>query len=292
MKRIMLTIAYDGTAYVGWQVQKNGIAVEQVINEKLSELLEEDITIIGASRTDSGVHARGNVAVFDTETRIPTEKIGYALNQYLPADIRIVRSQEVAPDFHPRHVSCTKTYQYTYFNARYCLPTARLYAGYIYFPLDIEKMKEAAKYLVGTHDFLAFSTARGQQKTSVRTIHSIDITSEWLDFDDTEYAKIPEKEEETSKKCSSAEAAERENRKMFIEFRPQIVKITVKGDGFLYNMVRLIAAALACAGMGVFPPEYVKEILESRDRSRSPAKAAACGLTLVKIDYNEADIMK
>ena len=103
MKRVMLVVAYDGTAYHGWQVQPNGITIEGVLNEKLSELLQEQITVTGASRTDAGVHSYGNVAVFDTESRIPAEKISYALNQRLPEDIVVQCSKEVAPDFHPRH---------------------------------------------------------------------------------------------------------------------------------------------------------------------------------------------
>jgi tRNA pseudouridine38-40 synthase len=122
MKRIRLIISYDGTNYVGWQVQKNGLAVEQVINEHLSKLLGEEITIIGASRTDSGVHALGNVAIFDTETRIPPEKIALAANQSLPDDIKIVRSEEVPSDFHPRYANCRKTYQYNILNSRVNLP--------------------------------------------------------------------------------------------------------------------------------------------------------------------------
>ena len=261
MKRIKLIIAYDGTNYVGWQIQKNGIAVEQVINEKLSELLKEEITVIGCSRTDSGVHARGNVAVFDTETRIPPEKISYALNQSLPGDIKIVSSSEVPLDFHPRHADCIKTYEYSILNCRYNVPTLRLYTDYIYYELDTGKMRQAASYLTGEHDFIAFSTAGGQQKTSVRTIYSIDITEELLNpFADPEADCAP-------------------------GFRPKIVRIRVSGNGFLYNMVRIIAGTLEKVGMGIFPPEYVKEILDSCDRSLSAPKASARGLTLVSVDY-------
>ena len=131
MKRIKLIISYDGTNYVGWQIQKNGIAIEQVINEHLSKLLKEEITIIGASRTDSGVHAMGNVAVFDTNTRIPPDKIMYALNQQLPEDIKIVRSEEVSPDFHPRYANCRKTYRYDILNSRVNFPKERLYTDYV-----------------------------------------------------------------------------------------------------------------------------------------------------------------
>lgn len=261
MKKIKLTISYDGTNYVGWQVQKNGLAVEQVLNEHLSRLLNEDITVTGCSRTDSGVHARGNVAAFDTETRIPAEKLSYALNQSLPDDIRIVRSEEVSPDFHPRYAACRKTYEYRILNCRYNLPTLRLYTDYVYYALDVDRMREAAKYLLGEHDFTAFSSAGGQQKSGVRTIYSLDISSELLnpDADPAEDARAG--------------------------FRPQIITIRITGNGFLYNMVRIIAGTLEKVGMGIYPPGHVKEILDSRDRSLSAPKAAARGLTLVCIDY-------
>ena len=116
MKRVRLTIAYDGTNYCGWQVQINGITVEEVLNKALKDLLNEEIAVIGASRTDSGVHAMGNVAVFDTETRIPAEKISFALNQRLPNDIRIQKSDEVPLDWHPRYRDSTKTYEYKILN--------------------------------------------------------------------------------------------------------------------------------------------------------------------------------
>ena len=261
MKRIKLTVSYDGTRYVGWQVQKNGTAVEEVLNRTLSELLGEEITVIGASRTDSGVHALGNIAVFDTETKIPAEKISFALNQYLPDDIKIASSEEVDPDFHPRHADCIKTYRYSILNCRYNIPVKRLYADYVYYPLDIEKMRQAASYLIGEHDFTAFSTAGGQQKSPVRTVYSIDIAQTLLNPD------------------ADAKDDSRGG------FRPSVIDITVKGNGFLYNMVRIIAGTLEKAGMGIFPPEYVEEILESKDRGKSAPKAPARGLTLISIDY-------
>ena len=133
MKRIKLTIAYDGSNYVGWQFQTNGISIEQILNEHLSGLLGENIRVTGCSRTDAGVHARGNVAAFETDTRIAPEKISYALNQSLPEDIRIVKSEEVSPDFHPRYANCIKTYEYAILNCRYNVPTLRLYTGYVYY---------------------------------------------------------------------------------------------------------------------------------------------------------------
>ena len=130
MKRVRLIIAYDGTNYCGWQVQINGITVEEVLNKALKDLLNEEIAVIGASRTDSGVHAMGNVAVFDTETRIPAEKISFALNQRLPNDIRIQKSDEVPLDWHPRYRDSTKTYEYKILNRRFPDPLQRFYTHF------------------------------------------------------------------------------------------------------------------------------------------------------------------
>ena len=178
MKRVMLEIAYDGTNYCGWQVQPNGITVQEVINQKLSELLKEPIETIGASRTDAGVHALGNVAVFDTSARMPGEKISYALNQRLPEDIRIQMSKEVEPDFHPRYRNSRKTYEYRILNKKFPVPTKRLYSHFTYLPLDVEKMRKAGEYLLGEHDFKSFCGAGAQVKTTVRTIYDFQIKKE------------------------------------------------------------------------------------------------------------------
>lgn len=175
MKRILLRVAYDGTNYCGWQIQPNGITIQEVLNKELTELLGEPIETIGASRTDAGVHALGNVAVFDTETRIPGEKISYALNQRLPDDIRIQESREVSPDFHPRYQESEKTYVYRILNRRFPLPTSRLYSYFYHYDLNVERMQQAADYLVGTHDFASFCGANAQVKTTVRTITGIAV---------------------------------------------------------------------------------------------------------------------
>ena len=122
MRRIKLTVAYDGTNYCGWQLQPNGVTIEEVLNKALSELLREEIQVIGASRTDSGVHARGNIAVFDTEARIPAEKICFAVNQRLPEDVRVQKSEEVPLTFHPRKANCVKTYEYKILNRKIDMP--------------------------------------------------------------------------------------------------------------------------------------------------------------------------
>ena len=138
MKRLKLTVAYDGTNYCGWQIQPNGITVEEVLNRALRKLTGEEITVIGASRTDSGVHALGNVAVFDSETSIPPERISYALNQRLPDDIVVIRSEEVPADWHPRYCNSKKTYEYHILNAKIPDPTRRLTRHFVSFDLDIE----------------------------------------------------------------------------------------------------------------------------------------------------------
>lgn len=244
MKRVKLVVAYDGTNYHGWQVQDNGITIEEVLNRTISELVQEDIKVIGASRTDAGVHACGNVAVFDTESRIPGDKFSFALNQRLPEDIRIQKSCEVDADFHPRYADTVKTYEYNILNRRFELPTKRLYAAFCYYPMDIERMNQAAAYLVGEHDFKSFCSAGAQVQTTVRTIYAVNVTKQ----DD-------------------------------------MVHIRITGNGFLYNMVRIIAGTLMQVGTGLMEPEQVKEILEARDRSKAGPTAVAKGLTLVEIRY-------
>lgn len=175
MKRIRLTVAYDGTAYHGWQVQNNGETIESVLNRELSALLKEEIVVVGASRTDSGVHALGNVAVFDTESRIPAEKISYALNQRLPSDIRIQKSEQVADDFHPRKVNGRKTYEYRILNREFELPSMRLNSYFFHGKLNVDHMQQAAKYFLGEHDFRSFCSVHTQAEDTVRTIYSLDV---------------------------------------------------------------------------------------------------------------------
>ena len=210
MRRIKLTIAYDGTAYKGWQLQPNGVTIEEMLNKALSDLLKEPVCVIGASRTDSGVHARGNVAVFDTESRIPGDKFCYAVNRGLPEDIRVVKSEEVPLDWHPRKQNCVKTYEYQILNCKIEIPTRRLYAHFCYYPLNVEKMNEAAKYLIGEHDFISFCAANHQAEETVRTIYG---------------AEVKKNDED-------------------------IVTIRLCGSGFLYNMVRIIAGTLLKVGAG------------------------------------------
>ncbi len=175
MKRIKLVIAYDGTAYCGWQLQPGHPTVEAELNRALSELLGGEIAVIGASRTDSGVHALGNVAIFDTESFIPAEKICMAINQRLPEDIRVQNSCEVSADFHPRKTVSRKTYEYRIFNKKITVPMERLYSTHIYYDLDVTLMQEAAECMVGEHDFKSFCSVKTQATDTVRTIYELKV---------------------------------------------------------------------------------------------------------------------
>lgn len=244
MKRVMLIVAYDGTNYHGWQMQPNAVTIEQILNEKLSELLKEDIQVIGASRTDAGVHAEGNVAVFDTNTSIPGEKISYALNHLLPEDIVIQESFEVEPNFHPRKCDSIKTYQYRILNRNFNLPVKGRNAYHFYRKLDLDKMREAAAYFVGKHDFKNFCSSHTQAKSTIRIIYSFDI----------------EEEDEE-------------------------IVLTVSGNGFLYNMVRMLTGTLLDVGTGRMSPDKIPELLAAKERVHSPNTAPARGLTLLDIEY-------
>ena len=248
MRRIKLTVAYDGTAYKGWQLQPNGVTIEEMLNKALSDLLKEPVCVIGASRTDSGVHALGNVAVFDTESRIPAERFSYALNQRLPKDIVVVKSDEVDLNWHPRYQDTLKTYEYHIINTKVPIPTERLYNYFVSFDLDVGQMRRGAAYLAGEHDFAPFCCIRTNAKTTVRTITDLQI-------------------------LQSGEH----------------ITIRITGNGFLYNMVRIIAGVLVRVGRGFYEPEKVKELLEGGERTREAVTAPPQGLCLMEIRYQNEE---
>lgn len=247
-KRVRLTVAYDGTNYHGWQVQKNGITIESELNRCLRALLGEDIQVIGASRTDAGVHALGNVAVFDTCARIPAEKISYALNQRLPEDIRIQKSEAVGLDWHPRYVSSRKTYEYRIYRGEFPMPVKRLYSYFTYRKLDVNRMVEAAAYLEGEHDFKSFCQTGAQVESTVRTIYSAQVEEQGADL-----------------------------------------VIRICGNGFLYNMIRIIAGTLMDIGEGKRSPEDMETIIEAKDRGAAGLTAPPQGLTLIRYEYPDEE---
>lgn len=243
-KRVRLTVAYDGTNYHGWQLQNNAVTVESELNRCLSALLREKIEVIGASRTDTGVHALGNIAVFDTTSRMPVEKISYALNQRLPEDIRIQKSEEVPSDWHPRRTESRKTYEYRIYRAEFPMPVKRLYSLFTYHALDVNRMKEAAAYLEGEHDFKSFCQTGAQVKSTVRTLHSVEVEEQENDL-----------------------------------------VVRVCGNGFLYNMVRIIVGTLLEIGQGKRAPAEIREILEAKNRLAAGPTAPAHGLMLIKYEF-------
>ncbi len=254
MGRIKLTVAYDGTNYHGWQLQPGRATIEGELNKALSHLTGKQVCVTGASRTDAGVHALGNVAVFDTVSRIPAEKFSYALNQRLPADIVVQCSEKVPEDFHPRYCECQKIYEYTILNRKFPLPQYRNTAYFYYGKLDINHMRNACKAFIGEHDFAGFCSTGAQVQSTVRTIYSLEI--------------LEEKIQEANMVNTG-----------------RIITIRVKGNGFLYNMVRIIAGTLLEAGKGRINPDDMEEIIASCDRSRAGATAPARGLKLVQILY-------
>lgn len=253
-----MTVAYDGTHYCGWQIQPNGLTVEEVLNQRISALTGEDVRVIGASRTDSGVHALGNVAVFDTESPIPPQRFSYALNQKLPEDIVVVDSREVSSAWHPRYQKgISKTYEYHIYNAPVPDPMKRNYAAFISFPLDVEKMRRGAEYLVGEHDFVSFCNVKTNTEDTVRTIEDIEIFV---------------RSEKPQADCGGRE-----------------IIIRIRGNGFLYNMVRIIAGTLIRVGRGFYEPEKIEEILNAKKRTEAGVTAPPQGLVLVGIFYGEPD---
>ena len=174
--RIKLTIEYDGTAYAGWQRQENALAVQQVIEEALTKLTRARVVIAGASRTDAGVHALGQTAHFDTESRIPPDKYAFALNIMLPADIRIRKSEAVSEAFHARFSNKGKRYRYLIYQSPHAGALNRNTHAHVIYPLDDEKMRRELTALIGTHDFAAFAASGSVVKDTVRTIYSASLT--------------------------------------------------------------------------------------------------------------------
>jgi len=244
MRNIKLTIEYDGTNYAGWQKQNNAITIQQKVEEAIRNITGKVSEALGSSRTDAGVHAKGFVCNFLTQSKIPAEKFKKALNSFLPEDIVILKSEEVDVDFHARFNSLGKEYEYTVLTGDHRPAIGRNYMYYFHRKLDIENMRSASTYILGTHDFSAFKNAGSSVKTSVRTIKELSIVED-----------------------------------------NNIIRFNITGDGFLYNMVRIIVGTLLEVGIGRFKPEYVADILNSKDRSKAGRSVPANGLCLKQVFY-------
>lgn len=246
LKRILFTIAYDGSDFFGWQKQpdENIRTVQGEFEKALGRFFKKNVECIGASRTDRGVHAMGQRAVIDIDTTVPTEKFPLALHSFLPEDISVVNAEDVNAEFHPRYDCVKKTYQYKIYNGKYRNPICRKYSEYCHVFLDEKKMNEVSKAFIGTHDFKAFAASGNSSKTTVRTIFDVDVKREG-----------------------------------------EFVVITVTGDGFLYNMIRIMAGTLMLAGTGKLDFDGLLKIIESRDRTKAGKTAGPNGLTLMEINY-------
>ena len=247
MRNIRLTIEYDGKDFNGWQKQPNKLNIQGEI-ERAIELItgEEDIDLIASGRTDAGVHALGQVANFKTNNMsIPIEKFALAINTKLKKSVRIKKAEEVDERFHSRYTCKRKTYRYVINNSEYGTAIYRNLQYCFPIKLDEEKMKEAAKYFEGEHDFKAFKSSGTSGKNSVRTIYKAEVR----------------KEEDN-------------------------IIIELTGNGFLYNMVRIISGTLLDVGLGKIKPEEIPEIIESKDRQRAGRTLPAHGLYLVQVVYN------
>ena len=316
-RRILLQVAYDGTNYHGWQLQPNAATIEGELNRALCALTGEEIVVTGASRTDAGVHALGNVAVFDTTSRIPAEKFSYALNQRLPEDIVIQSSKQVADDFHPRHCDCRKTYEYDILNRTFPLPAYRNTAYFLYGTLNIEAMRRACQAFLGEHDFASFCAAGAQVQTTVRKIYSLEVecrplteagtpvppaSGEAVNAADGKHGEQVQQAQSASGEMLNAAAGESDEQVQQAQpesgetafpaaggvnagSADQLLTIRVKGNGFLYNMVRIIAGTLVEVGRGHIKPEEVAGIIAAKDRAKAGPTAPARGLRLVEIEY-------
>lgn len=249
VRTLKLTLAYDGTAYAGWQRQSNAQTVQALVEVALAEIEGRSVTAVGAGRTDAGVHARGQVVSVRLTHEIPPSALRRALNAKLPLDIRVVAVEEVASTFHARHSAIGKVYCYRIDRSPVADPMQRLYAWHVPGLLDLSAMDEAGRTLVGRHDFAAFHTAvsESQVRSTVRTVHDVHI-----------------------------------------RLVNAMLTIEIAGDGFLRHMVRTVVGTLVDVGRGRWPPHQVAVIIASRRRSNAGPTAPARGLCLTRVDFPPA----
>jgi len=268
MRNIKLVIEYEGTNYHGWQVQPGLKTIQGVLQSKLSMITKADTEVIGAGRTDAGVHALGQVANFRTDSRMTTEEFKAALNSVLPKDIVIKHVQEVEDDFHARYSATSRTYRYTILHSTTPSAFLRNYTYLVSYPLDVDSMADACKGLLGTHDFSSFASTGDPVRSFVRTVSDARILDTRCSILDTGYWML-------DARCSMP-ACSTEHR---------LICFHMEANAFLRGMVRSIAGTLLEIGKGKMPPEKMKEILKAKDRSAAGPSLPARGLCLIKVDY-------
>ncbi len=245
--RIQLTLEYDGTDYVGWQSQANGPSIQDRVEQALQELLGQRTPVVAAGRTDAGVHALGQVIAFDAPRALPMKAYWMGLNGILPPDIAVVRAEEAAPGFDPRRWAEGKHYRYLISNRRIRSPLRRRTHWELYAPLDFEAMKAAAPALVGRHDFSAFRAADCQSAHAVREVRRLELVKDSED----------------------------------------VIRFDVEGTAFVKHMVRNLIGTLVEVGKGRQPASWVRQVLESKDRTLAGQTAPAHGLTMVQVFYGD-----
>jgi len=257
MKKIKLLLEYDGTAYQGWQIQKRGLTIQGILEERILKITGSQSRVIGASRTDAGVHALGQVVVFRTESKLSPERIKKALNALLPQNIRILDVSEVDESFNPRHNAQRKSYFYIISNQRGSSAFFYKYTWGVKQPLELKTMMEAAQILIGKHDFSSFQGNSSDTKNTVREIFSLCIERlEEMDF-------------------------------MTMRMKGDFIKITIEADGFLRHMARNIVGTLIEIGRGRISVHRMEEILRSCNRKLAGPTAPPHGLFLERIVYPE-----
>lgn len=243
--RYRVTLAYDGTAYAGWQSQADEVTIQDTVEAALSKVYQEAIRVHASGRTDRGVHARGQIIHFDLPRRIAVATVQKSLNALLPADIRVMRAARAPADFHARLSAVEKEYRYTIWNAEVLPPHERLTMTRIRGALDLEAMREAASILEGRHDFASFTANPNRVvESTVRTVHELSLSK-----------------------------------------RGSVITIRARGEGFLYKMVRSLAGHLIRVGMGRIAPTDTRTILEARERTARVETAPPQGLTLWRVRY-------
>lgn len=241
---VKLTLQYDGMAYHGWQVQKNGVTVQEKLTDAIESVTGKRADVVGCGRTDAGVHALAYVCGFRTEANIPLQKLPLALNSHLPGDIRVFKAEAADDDFHANRSAVGKRYVYRILNREINDAFEGKYAWHVRVPLDVDAMRDAARAFLGEHDFIGFASSGFSVKTTVRTIYSLDVVKSG-----------------------------------------DIITIDITGNGFLYNMVRIIAGTLVYVGCGKTDSGDIVDIIKSKCRERAGITAPAHGLFLREVYY-------